>query len=359
MDHRRRINELVSGIEGMGLDGAIIFGPENIHYLTGAPFVRGSYGKLLFVNKDGEASLIVSDLDYQEVSDTVNSAEIVKTDFMEKPLDRLRKIVKDSPRLGFEDGVISAALKEKIAGEFKLEPLRGLVERMRERKDAEEIAVIEKAQSINDRALEKAINNMKEGMSELEIAAELEYYLRKEGEESFAFETIVASGPRGVYPHGMPSTRKPSKGDSVVIDFGAKYGGYCSDMTRTLFFGNPDADARRAYEAVREAQEKAIENVSDGVSGKEVDAVARGILDRLGLGKYFVHGLGHGVGIEIHEAPVVGPSNENPLVPGNVITIEPGAYIPGRFGIRIEDLLVVEKGGKRDLTKFPRDLLVI
>lgn len=359
MDHRRRINELVSGIEGMGLDGAIIFGPENIHYLTGAPFVRGSYGKLLFVNKDGEASLIVSDLDYQEVSDTVNSAEIVKTDFMEKPLDRLRKIVKDSPRLGFEDGVISAALKEKIAGEFKLEPLRGLVERMRERKDAEEIAVIEKAQSINDRALEKAINNMKEGMSELEIAAELEYYLRKEGEESFAFETIVASGPRGVYPHGMPSTRKPSKGDSVVIDFGAKYGGYCSDMTRTLFFGNPDADAKRAYEAVREAQEKAIENVSDGVSGKEVDAVARGILDRLGLGKYFVHGLGHGVGIEIHEAPVVGPSNESPLVPGNVITIEPGAYLPGRFGIRIEDLLVVEKGGKRDLTKFPRDLLVI
>lgn len=359
MDYKRRIKELVSGIEGMGLDGTIIFGPENIHYLTGAPFVRGSYGKLLFVDRDGEASLIVSDLDYQEVSDTVNSAEIVKTDFMEKPLDRLKKIVKGYTRLGFEDGVISVALKEKIAGEFKLEPLRGLVERMRERKDAEEIAIIERAQSINDRALEKAIDNIKEGMSELEIAAELEYYLRKEGEESFAFETIVASGPRGVYPHGMPSIRKPSKGDSVVIDFGAKCGGYCSDMTRTLFFGTPDSEARRAYEAVREAQEKAIEIVSEGVSGKEIDAVARGILDRLGLGKYFVHGLGHGVGIEIHEAPVVGPSNESPLVPGNVITIEPGVYLPGKFGIRIEDLLVVEKGGKRDLTKSPRDLLVI
>lgn len=359
MDHRRRINELVSGIEGMGLDGAIIFSPENIHYLTGAPFVRGSYGKILFVGKVGEASLIVTDLDYQEVCDTVDSAEIVKTDFMEKPLERLRKIVKDSSRLGFEEGVISAALKEKISGEFKLEPLRGLIEKMRERKDADEIALIERAQSINDRALEKAIENMKEGMSELEIAAELEYYLRKEGEESFAFETIVASGPRGVYPHGMPSTRRPSRGDAVVIDFGAKYGGYCSDMTRTLFFGEPVGEVRRAYEAVREAQERAIDIVRDGVSGREVDAVARGVLDRLGLGNYFVHGLGHGVGIEIHEAPVIGPSNGSPLAPGNVITIEPGAYLPGKFGIRIEDLLVVEKGGKRDLTKFPRELIVI
>ncbi|MDH7555454.1 MAG: M24 family metallopeptidase [Candidatus Methanosuratincola sp.] len=359
MDYRRRINELASGIEGMGLDGAIIFGPENIHYLTGAPFVRGGYGKILFVKEDGGASLIVTDLDYQEVGDTVDSAEIVKTDFMERPLDRLRKIVKDSPRLGFEEGIVSAALKEKIAGEFKLEPLSGLIERMRERKDADEIALIERAQSINDRAIEKAIESMKEGMSELEIAAELEYHLRKEGEESFAFETIVASGPRGVYPHGMPSTRRPSRGDAVVIDFGAKYGGYCSDMTRTIFFGNPDGEVRRAYEAVKEAQERAIEFVRDGISGREVDAAAREVLDRRGLGKFFVHGLGHGVGIEIHEAPVVGPSNEKPLAPGNVITIEPGAYLPGKFGIRIEDLLVVENGGKRNLTRFTRELIVI
>ncbi|MEJ5293070.1 MAG: aminopeptidase P family protein [Candidatus Methanosuratincola sp.] len=358
MDHRRRINELVSGIEQMGLEGAIIFSPENIHYLTGAPFVRGSYGKLLFVDRNVGASLIVTDLDYQETSDSVNSAEIVKTDFMEKPLDRLRKIVKGSPKLGFEDGIISTALREKI-GEYRLEPLRGLIERMRERKDPDEIALIEKAQSINDRAIKKAVDNMREGMSELEIAAELEYNLRREGGESFAFETIVASGPRGVYPHGMPSTRKPSKGDAVVIDFGAKYGGYCSDMTRTIFFGDPGAEVRNAYEAVREAQEKAIESVRDGVSGREIDAVARGILDRLGLGKFFVHGLGHGVGIDIHEAPVVGPSNENPLAAGNVITIEPGVYLPGKYGIRIEDLLVVEKGGGRDLTRFNRELIVI
>ncbi len=359
MDYRRRIEEMVSGIEEMGVDGAIILGPENIHYLTGAPFVRGSYGKVFFVSRGGEASLIVTDLDYQEVSDVVKSAEIVKTDFMEKPLERLRKIAKGSPRLGFEDGVISAALKEKLALEFRLEPLRGLVEKMRERKDSEEIAAVEKAQSINDRALEKAVGNMREGMSEFEIAAELEYYLRKEGGESFAFETIVASGPRGVYPHGMPSARKPSKGDAVVIDFGAKCGGYCSDMTRTIFFGNPSSDAKNAYEAVREAQEKAIHAVSDGVSGKEIDAAARAVLDRGGIGKYFVHGLGHGVGIEIHEAPILGPSNEIPLVPGNVITIEPGVYLPGKFGIRIEDLLVVEQGGMRDLTKYTRDLIVV
>jgi Xaa-Pro aminopeptidase len=144
-----------------------------------------------------------------------------------------------------------------------------------------------------------------------------------------------------------------------VIDFGAKYGGYCSDMTRTIFFGDPGAEVRNAYEAVREAQEKAIESVRDGVSGREIDAVARGILDRLGLGKFFVHGLGHGVGIDIHEAPVVGPSNENPLAAGNVITIEPGVYLPGKYGIRIEDLLVVEKGGGRDLTRFNRELIVI
>ncbi|MCQ8892853.1 MAG: aminopeptidase P family protein [Candidatus Methanosuratincola sp.] len=359
MDHKRRIEEVISGIGGMGIDGAMVLSPENIHYLTGAPFVRGGYGKILYVSKSGGASLIVTDLDYQEVCDTVDSAEIVKTEFMEKPLDRLRKIAKGSTKLGFEEGVVSAALKEKISGEFELEPLRGLIERMRESKDADEIAAIERAQSINDRAFEKAVGNLREGMSELEIAAELEYYLRKEGEESFAFETIVASGPRGVYPHGMPSARRPSRGDAVVIDFGAKLCGYCSDMTRTIFFGNPDGETRRAYEAVKEAQERAIEIARDGISGREVDAVARGVLERLGLGKYFVHGLGHGVGIEIHEAPVVGPSNMSPFEPGNVITIEPGAYLPGKFGIRIEDLLVIEKGRSRDLTKFTRELVVI
>ncbi|MEN3035365.1 MAG: aminopeptidase P family N-terminal domain-containing protein [Candidatus Methanosuratincola sp.] len=172
MNHKRRIEEVVSGIVGMGLDGAMILSPENIHYLTGAPFVRGGYGKILYVSKSGRASLIVTDLDFQEVCDTVDSAEIVKTEFMEKPLDRLRKIVKSSTKLGFEEGAISASLKEKISGDFKLEPLCGLVERMRERKDADEIAAIERAQSINDRAFEKAIGNLREGMSELEIAAE-------------------------------------------------------------------------------------------------------------------------------------------------------------------------------------------
>ncbi|MBC7120872.1 MAG: aminopeptidase P family protein [Candidatus Methanosuratus sp.] len=359
MDHKQRIAGLVSGIEERGIDGAIITGPENIHYLTGAPFVRGSYGKILFVGIGGTASLIVSDLDYQEVIGTVDSAEIVKTDFMEKPLDRLKKIVKGTPRLGFEEDLVSAALKERISAEFRVEPLRGILERMRERKDPEEIAVIEMAQFINDRAIEKALGNLKAGMSELEIAAELEYNLRMKGAETFAFETIVASGPRGVYPHGMPGTRRASSGDAVVIDFGARYGGYCSDMTRTLFFGDPSAEVKRAYEAVKEAQERAVESVKGGVTGRKVDAVARGILEGRDLGKFFVHGLGHGVGIEVHEFPVVGPSNGSPLAPGNVITIEPGVYVPGRYGIRIEDLVVVEKDGRRTLTKFTREMVVI
>lgn len=359
MNYSKRANLLGAHLEGKGLLGAILFSPENIFYMTGAPFVRGSMGKILFVDKNGLATLIVTALDYEEARSTVRDAEVVKTDFMERPLDRLKKMLPKKSKIGYEEGVLSAGMKERIGAEFELEPVGEVLERMRERKDDREIALIEGAQAINDRAFERTVSNLAGGMSELEIAAELEYMLRREGAEAFAFETIVASGPRGVFPHGMPSTRRPGRGEAVVIDFGSKLGGYCSDMTRTIFFGDPPEDAKKAYAAVKQAQEDAIGEAKEGVTGKGLDEIARRTLERSALANYFVHGLGHGVGIDIHEQPVVGASNERPLTEGNVITIEPGVYIPGRFGIRIEDMIVVKGDRAIDLTKFTREMIII
>ncbi|MDI9644107.1 MAG: Xaa-Pro peptidase family protein [Candidatus Verstraetearchaeota archaeon] len=360
MDYAGRISKLASKLDDEGILAALITAPENIHYLTGAPFVRGSAGKLLLVWKEGHATLILTELDYEEAKDSVaGGLELIKTNLFERPLERLRSILPSSSKVGYEEGAMSAAMNDRIGANYVLVPLGGAIEKMREIKDKEEISMIEKAQSINDQAFEKALANFREGMTELEIAAELEYMIRRYGGEAYAFETIVASGPRGVYPHGMPSNRRPSGGESVVIDFGAKYGGYCSDMTRTVFFGEPKPELRKMYEAVRDAQEAAIEEVSIGVTGKELDDVARRVIGDHGYGKYFVHGLGHGVGIDIHEAPTVSASNPNPLSPGNVITIEPGVYVPGVGGVRIEDLLVVTEGGRRNLTKFSREIVVV
>ncbi len=356
MDYERRKKALSAVMESEGMDGAIVLSPENIFYLTGSPFVHGSIGKILYLGKDGKDFLIVSDIDYEEAMDKSAGAEVVKTDFLERPSDRLRKFA--GKVLGYEEGFVSISLQETLSKGFRLKPLGGAIEKLREVKEKGEVARIVDSQRATERALERAMKEFKEGMTELEIAAEIEYNMRRQGAEVYAFDSLVASGKRGVYPHGIPSQRKVGGGDPVVIDIGSKVSGYCSDMTRTVFFGKPSEVAVDVYQAVKEAQEAAIGSAKPGIKGKGLDAVARAVLEKRGYGQYFSHGLGHGVGIAVHEGPNAGPRGEDPLAPGNVVTAEPGVYLPKKFGIRIEDMVLIKGNGAENLTSFTKDMLV-
>jgi Xaa-Pro aminopeptidase len=359
MDYKRRRERVFRAVEERGLDGAIFISPENIFYFTGAPFVKGSVGKILYFDRGGTASIIVTDLDYQEVLDFVDddSVEIIKTEFGERPSERLKKIA--GRKIGFEEQQVTYSLYDYLRKALELKPLDGLAEKMREVKDGEELRRMEEAQSITERALEEALQSLVGGMTEAEIASEVERRMRVLGAESYAFESIVASGERAVYPHGKPTRKRTEEGESVILDLGSRVEGYCSDMTRTLFVGRPKKVLRDVYDAVAQAQDEAIKAAKEGITGKELDGVARGILKEFGYERYFGHGLGHGVGIDVHESPSVSPRGEAKLAEGNVVTIEPGVYIPGTGGVRIEDMVVIMKGGSRNLTNFSKQIIEI
>jgi Xaa-Pro aminopeptidase len=232
-----------------------------------------------------------------------------------------------------------------------------LVSLLRQVKDDDELALMEKAALLGCELFEEVLTKIETGKTEIEVAAELEFAARKRGAEGMSFETIVASGPRSAMPHGHAGPHRLPRNGFIVLDFGVILDGYCSDMTRTVHLGKTSGFERSAYEAVLEAQQSAVEAVRPGATCGEVDEAARGVLHKAGMDEYFTHSTGHGVGIEIHEPPRVGKDQETVLVPGMVVTIEPGIYIAGKFGIRIEDMVVVTKGAPRVLTPAPKALI--
>jgi Xaa-Pro aminopeptidase len=235
----------------------------------------------------------------------------------------------------------------------------GWVEALREVKDAAEIERIAAAQALTDDGFRMILERLAVGRTEREIALELEVYLRENGSEGVAFDSIVASGPNSALPHAHPTERAIRPGDFVKLDFGARIGGYCADMTRTVVVGSPSDEQRAIHEAVRAANLAGLTAVAAGRTGAEVDAAARAVISAAGYGDRFGHGLGHGVGLEVHEAPSVSARGTDPLKAGAVVTIEPGVYVPGLGGVRIEDLVVVEEGGCRNLTRSPKDLIEV
>ena len=233
----------------------------------------------------------------------------------------------------------------------------GLVEKLRQIKDEDEVRLIRKAVELGASLLEVAVKTIRPGVKETEVAAEIEYAARKRGAEAMSFETIVAAGKRSALPHGRASAAAiPARG-FVVLDFGVILQGYCSDMTRTVWVGKISRSERGWYEAVHEAQQAAIEAVRAGVTCGEVDHAARSVLRKAHLDRYFTHSTGHGVGLEIHEGPRVARGQQEVLQPGMVVTVEPGIYIPGRGGVRIEDMVVVRDGGCDILTPAPKALM--
>ena len=266
-------------------------------------------------------------------------------------------------RIGYEPARMTCDVRESLQARLPMKsalvPVNGCVEGLRMIKSAEELALIRRSVDTNSRAFEAAVSRVRPGMKEQDLAAELEYRMRRLGAEKPSFETIVAGGARSALPHAQPTSARLAAGQLVVVDMGALQDGYCSDMTRMLFLGTPTAKVRRTYRAVLEAQLAGVDAVRPGVSTASVDAAARKVLKGHGLAEAFVHSTGHGLGLEIHEPPRLGKKDKSRLAPGMAITIEPGVYLEGFGGIRIEDTVVVTATGCEVLTPTPKTLRII
>jgi Xaa-Pro aminopeptidase len=352
--------ERLAGLAGEdGLDGVIVGGAANLRYVTG---YTGSNG-LALVTTDG-VSRFLTDFRYEsqaavEVAGGF-SREIVTGGEL---LDALAPEL-PAGRIGFDDGELSvrrhAKLVELAPEGVELVAAGGLVERLRSVKDADELRRIGAAADLVDGIYEWLVERGLAGRIEREVAVELEHEMRRRGASSPCFPSIVASGVRGALPHATPSGERIERGTLVTIDIGAELDGYCSDCTRTFAAGGePDGLGREIYELVLEAQLAGLAAVAAGPNGREVDAAARAVIEAAGYGERFGHGLGHGVGIEVHEVPRLSKlAPDDPLVEGQVVTVEPGVYLPGVLGVRIEDLVVVGRDGPKLLSHFTKDLLV-
>lgn len=263
--------------------------------------------------------------------------------------------------LGYEENYLTVA--ELMGYEknlnAKLVPFNKQINGFRGSKEAWELDLMLKAQAITDKAFSEVLTRIKPGMTELELQAELIYCMYKNGGTGLAFDPIVVSGPNTSLPHGVAGDRVIQAGDFVTMDFGASYKGYCSDMTRTVAVGFATDEMKKVYDVVLKAQESAIAATKAGVPGKEIDAVARKVITDAGYGENFGHGYGHSLGLEIHEAPNTNTSNPEPMPVGAVCSAEPGIYLPGKFGVRIEDVVIIKEDGCEDITKSPKHLIVV
>lgn len=331
-----------------GFDGFLIANETNILYFTGSPGAS-----CLLVPKHGESILYVYGVNYEQVKAEARGfrVELVKRE--ENLMEKVAGFVRDLGirKLAFDTLIFENyhVITERLR-DTKLEPQGALVWSLRRIKDAEELELMRKAAELAYEGMKTAREVLSIGMREYEVAAEIEYAMRRRGSWGTAFETIVASGARSAYPHGGCFDRKIEAGDLVVIDIGASYRHYRSDMTRTFIVGKPSEKQKQIYDLVRAAQEKAIMAIKPGVKASDVDAAARGVIEKAGYGENFVHGLGHGVGLEVHEPPTLSPQSMDKLERGNVVTVEPGIYIVGFGGIRIEDMVLVNEFGAEKLT---------
>jgi Xaa-Pro aminopeptidase len=361
MDYKGRQRRLQESLASNRLDGLLVTHLPNIRYLCG---FTGSAGALLISDKknvfftDGRyRTQARAEVQGCTVVVSKKGPLVVCADWLRasKSRGRIRR------RIGIESEHFTVAERTRLAAilprDSLLRPAPALIERSRMVKDAEEIAQIRSAVLLGADLFDIILKTIRPGVRESEVAAELEYAARKAGAEGMSFPTIIAGGTRSSFPHGRASEAAISSRGFVVCDFGVILAGYCSDMTRTVYVGRPTDEAGRIYEAVRQAQQAAIEAVRPGIPVGDVDRVARKLLKKSNLDRYFTHSTGHGVGLEIHEPPRIATGQAEILRPGMVITIEPGVYIPGKFGVRIEDMVVVTERGCQVLTPTSKTLI--
>jgi Xaa-Pro aminopeptidase len=355
----RRLRKLRTSIGERELDALLISQPENLRYLSG---FTGSSGWLLI---SGQNAILATDFRYVEQAKG-ESPDFEITQTKQELRDWLPGLVSDLGwhKLGFEANFISYDSSHKLSEAIKtkqinleLVPTTGIVEQLRSIKEPEELRFITKAVELADVAFEQAKAIILPGITEKEAAWEIEKILREKGSEGIPFEIIVASGPNSALPHARPTEKIICSGEPVLIDMGARISGYCSDFSRTLVLGKADKTFREIYNIVLKAQTTAIERIESGMDASQADQLARSVVEQAGYGDAFGHGLGHGVGLAVHESPTLGPSSSDSLADGMVFTIEPGIYLAGQGGVRIEDMVVLENGKAKVLSKAKRDLL--
>lgn len=340
------------------VDGLMIMQPENRRWVSGFTGTSG----IAVVGRQGQP-VFLTDFRYtQQAGQQCRGYEIVRhgqelAADIKAVLERL-----NIKSLGFEKDYITVGQHAKWTSEMEgieLVPLKDILLELRAVKDEGELELLAEAAAIADKAFTHILGFLKPGISERRVALELERHMQDLGATGTSFETIVASGVRSSMPHGVASDKLLEENDFITMDFGCVYKGYCSDMTRTVVLGKASPRQREIYEIVLEAQLAGVNGIRAGISGKDADSLARDIIAAKGYGEYFGHGLGHGVGLAIHESPRAGVTSEDILVANNIVTVEPGIYLPDWGGVRIEDMLIVQEGGCRNLTASPKELIEI
>lgn len=350
-----RADRLAGLLDDRELDALLVTNLVNVRWLTG---YTGSNGVAL-VGVDGLRDFVTDFRYVVQAEQQVHGFErrIGEQDLLD---DAIAALPSGDVRLGIEDQHMAVRtfdrLREALPDSVELVPAGGAVERLRELKDADEVACIRAAAELADEALQRMLADGLAGRSERDVALALEQEMRRLGAERASFDTIVAHGAHGALPHAVPREQEISAGCLVTIDWGAQLDGYCSDCTRTFAVGEPDGRALEVYELVLRAQQAGLDAVAPGVSGRDADAAAREPIVDAGFGECFGHGLGHGVGLEIHEAPRLSRTSEATLAAGHVVTVEPGVYLPGELGVRIEDLVLVTDDGCERLNTLPKKL---
>ncbi len=355
-EFEKRRTALSTRLSEHKIDGLLISHGPNVRYLTG---FTGSNG-LLLVTLD--AALFFTDPRYavQSAQEVVGKTEIVKKGpLMEAAAKAIKRL--KIKRLGFDSARLTVdgfdLLKGQLPLGVALKPASGLVETLRLIKSNEEVAAIRRAVEANSKAFQHTVPLIRPGPRESDVAAELEFQMRRSGAEKPSFETIVAAGVRSALPHAHPTNHRIANNELLLIDMGATLDGYCSDMTRVAYLGTPPQKVKRMYRAVLEAQKAALSIIKEGVTCGQVDKAARDVLKKHGLEKNFIHSTGHGLGLEIHESPRIAAGEKTKLEAGMVITIEPGVYEEGFGGIRIEDTVLVTRYNREVLTPTPKELI--
>jgi Xaa-Pro aminopeptidase len=351
----RRIKSLKLTLKYNKVGTFLVTDPANLFYLTG---YTGSNG--MFLLHDNQTKpIFYTDFRYQEqVKHEVSGCQIKIWDrslFTNFPVEDIQSV----KQLGFESNNLSFAnytrIKKQIKGKTKMVPLDYIVEYLRRIKDNTELQKIKDSVLVTDKVFKNILTLIKPSITEKELANEIDFQFRKYGD--IAFPTIVAFGARGALPHAQPTNKKLKSGDVIVFDIGAKINNYCADMTRTIIFGKASAKVKKVYEIVLSAQRLAEQKIMAGKRAVEIDSYARNYIKDKGYAKYFGHGLGHGVGIMVHEGPTLSSQSKENLVINETVTVEPGIYLPGEFGVRIEDLVVIKEKGCEILTKSPKELI--
>lgn len=353
-----RVENVVRALEEESLDAIVLYNDKNRLYLTGFHSTAGA----VLITKD--EAFFITDMRYIEAANDIITGYTVRMSTgTRRDRDIIAEIISQRgiKKVGFEEEQISFSEFNKLSEAFgaELVAAEGIISKLRASKDEEEVECIKRAQRITEEVFYEMLTFIEPGMTERQVAAEIVYRQLQGGADAMSFDPIVVSGVRSSMPHGVPTDNKIQRGDFVTMDFGCVKDGYCSDMTRTIAVGGATMEMRGVYNTVLQAQLDGIKAARAGVAGKQIDAAARNTIIEAGYGDYFGHGFGHSIGLEVHEGPNANTIEEREMPLGAVISAEPGIYIPGKFGVRIEDLLWLRENDAVNLTECPKQLVVI